>query len=212
MENFKKFELEFEDNELNCLVRQLNRSFDNNQDSFVFTCRDIYKIWSYCKGNYWKAKNNEYYNSYKLLDKFGFDKKAVSRYKNCYEKFIVDNKQTTALILNFKDFSPSKLYELLPLSNETLEYATYNKLITADMTVKQIREFVKNKKGVSNEKVIEDNTINEEEIPMAYNPKHNYEFDYFNAMTKNQLLNIIMELQKAHQALLNKKEKKQNEK
>jgi len=36
----------------------------------------------------------------------------------------------------------------------------------------------------------------EEEIPMVYDPKKVYDFDYFTKKTKNQLINIVWELQK----------------
>ena len=211
MENFIKCDLEFDDVELSALVKSLSRCFDKQQDNFIYICKDVYRIWKYCKGNYWVANDNESYNSYKLLEKFGFDKKAVSRYKQCYEKFIVDNPQRLALILPVKDFSPSKLFELLPLSQETVFELVDKQFIRPEMTVKQIREYIKAMKdGDKPEKVIEDNSsveINEEEIPMAYDPKQEYEYSYFETKTKNQLLNIVWELQSAYQKLKNKKEK-----
>ena len=210
MEDFVKCDLDFDDMELSVLVSSLKNIFDKKQDNFVYLCKDIYRIWKYCKNRYWKAKDNEYYNSYKLLAKFGFDKKAVNRYKNCYEKFIVDNAQTTGFIIGLQDFSPSKLFELLPLSKDTVfDLVCNKKIIKPTMTVKEIREYVKTlKDGDKAEKVIEDTTINEDDIPMAYNPKQKYEFSYFESKTKNQLLNIVWELQQEYQKLKNSKEKK----
>lgn len=210
MEEFIDCKLEFEDFELNSLVSNLSLCFSKQRDCFVYICRDIYKIWQYCKGTYWKAKDNEYYNSYKLLAKFGFDKKAVSRYKSCYEKFIVDNEQTLSLAIPFLEFTPSKLFEMLSLTRETAFELIGKRIIIPEMTVKQIREVIKNlKDGFDRpEKVIEDITINEEDIPMAYDPKQEYEYSYFECKTKNQLLNIVWELQKAYQKLKKTKEKK----
>lgn len=208
MENFIKSDIDFEDNELSKLVNSLRYSFEHSQNSFLFTCRDVYKIWSYSRGNYFKAKDNEYYNSYKLLAKFGFDKKAVSRYKNCYVRFILDDSiQTISLRVNFENFSPSKLFELLVLSDDTLYNLIENKVITPEMTCKQIREYIKLIKNGINEfkETIENTTINEEEIPMAYNPKQEYEYSYFETKTKNQLLNIVWELQKEYQKLRGEK-------
>ena len=212
MENFKKCDLEFEDMHLNIYVSAINSFFDRHQNNFVCICRDVYKIWQYCKGNYWKAKNNEYYNSYQILAQFGFDKKAVSRYKNCYEKFIIDNNQALSLAIPFQKFSSSKLFELLSLSQETAFELIDKKIITPEMTVKQIREYIKSLKDGTDkaEKVLEDTPeINEDEIPMAYNPAQEYEYSYFESKTKNQLLNIVWELQKAYQTLKTKKDKKQ---
>lgn len=209
MEEFIKSDLEFEDDKLFWLVERLRDVFNNSQDNFSNLCEAIYNIWSYCKGNYWKAKDNEYYNSYKLLAKFGFDKKAVSRYKQCYERYV--HKEQGGLHSLYEDFTPSKLFELLVLSDETVKSSISNGLIKPTMTVKQIREYIKTLKDGSDkaEKVIEDTTINEEDIPMAYDPKQEYEYSYFETKTKNQLLNIVWELQKAYQKLKSNKEKKQ---
>ena len=214
MENFVISDLDFEDERLQTLIVDLRKCFVESQNNFAKTCDTIYHIWSYCKGNYWKAKDNEYYNSYKLLEKFGFNKQAVSRYKQCYEKFIhVPSCTVDSLYLGF---SPSKLFELLPLSKETIDTAIKHKMITPDMTQKELREHVKTlKDGYVDkpEKVVEDisQEINEDEIPMAYDPTQKYDYSYFEKMSKNQLLNIVWELQKAYQKLKNK-EIKQNEK
>lgn len=221
MEEFIRSDLEFNDIVLNNLLIDLRTHFDDNQNNFAHICKSIYKIWSYCKKNYYKAKDNEYYNSYKLLAKFGFDKKAVSRLTQCYERFVydyeTDNKVPLGVLpkvclkFEFCDFSPSKLFELLSLSQETISQLIEKQLITPTMTVKQIREYIKTLKDGSDkaEKVIEDTTINEDDIPMAYDPKQEYEYSYFETKTKNQLLNIVWELQKAYQKLKLNKEKKQ---
>ena len=209
MEEFIKSDLEFEDNELYWLVERLRDNFNNSQLNFAKTCECIYNIWKYCKGNYYKAKDNEYYNSYKLLAKFGFDRKAVSRYKICYERFV--HPQSCSLYPIYEDFTSSKLFELLVLSEDTAKNSIINGLVLPTMTVKQIREYIKTLKDGSDkaEKVIEDTTINEEDIPMAYDPKQEYDYSYFEKKTKNQLLNIVWELQKAYQKLKLNKEKKQ---
>lgn len=209
MEEFIKSDLEFEDDKLFWLVERLRDVFNNSQQNFCKLCEAIYNIWSYCKGNYWKAKDNEYYNSYKLLAKFGFDKKAVNRYKQCYERFVLQG--ANVLLNDYKDFSPSKLFELLVLSSDTSDELVKKQFIKPTMTVKQIREYIKTLKDGSDkaEKVIEDTTINEDDIPMAYDPKQEYEYSYFETKTKNQLLNIVWELQKAYQKLKSNKEKKQ---
>ena len=114
LDEFVKCNLEFEDNELDSLVSELKLRFNQQTTCFVEICSTIYKIWKYCKGNYWKAKDDEYYNSYKLLARFGFDKKAVSRYKCCFEKFITTIFPSSGpykLYDEFKDFNPSKLFE-----------------------------------------------------------------------------------------------------
>ena len=211
MENFIFSDLDFEDVELSILVNSLKNCYAKQQNNFALLCRDIYKIWSYCKGKYYKAKDNEYYNSYKLLEKFGFNKQAVSRYKQCYEKYVVDNKQHFGLNFYAEKFCPSKLFELLQLSQDTFIELCDKKIIRPEMTVKEIRECIKALKNGSDkaEKVIEDTSveIDEDEIPMAYDPTQKYEYSYFEKMSKNQLLNIVWELQKAYQKLKDKKNK-----
>ncbi len=197
-----------DDERLSSLLLDLRKCYVSAQNNFAQLCKTIYSIWDYCKGHYFKAKqSSEYYNCYKLLAKFGFDKKAVSRYKQCYERFIhVPSCTVDTLYLGF---SPSKLFELLPLSAEICNNAIETQLITPSMTVKEIRETIKNiKDGTEKtEKVVEKIEINEDDIPMAYDPKKKYDYKYFESKTKSQLLNIVWELQKEYQKLKAKKEK-----
>lgn len=204
MEEFIKSDLAFEDNELYWLVERLRENFNNSQLNFAKACECIYNIWKYCKDNYYKAKDNEYYNSYKLLAKFGFDKKAVNRYKNCYERYVYP--QFCSLYPIYEDFTSSKLFELLVLSEDTAKNSIINGLVLPTMTVKQIREHIKTLKDGSDkaEKVIEKTTedeTSEEKIPMAYDPTKHYDFDYFKDLSKQQLINNIWELQKEYERL-----------
>ena len=210
MEDFNTSKIEFENESLNELVRNLQLCYQNQQKNFVDVCVGVHRIWAYCRNSYWKAKDNEYYNSYKLLEKFGFDRKAVSRYNNCYDKFIdgkADNMFRLCAVV--EEFSPSKLFELLPLSKETIISLVIQELIKPEMTVKQIREFVKSMKDGTDkkEKVIEDTEINEEEIPDCYDVNKKYEFSYFENKTKNQLLNIVWELHEKYHDLKSKRSK-----
>ena len=199
MQDFTNFNIEFEDNNLTLLCNDLKNCYNDNQKNFARICVTIYNIWSYCKNNYWKAKDDDYYNSYKLLAKFGFDKKAVSRYKQCFERYIQGyDVNNVSIKTYFKDFSPSKLYELLVIPYEKLEELIDKHIIYPEMTVKQIRDYIKSLKNGANEE------INEEEIPEAYNPSKKYDFSYFEIKTKTQLLNMIWELQKAYQKLKEK--------
>lgn len=199
MQDFIITNIEFEDNNLTLLCNDLKNCYNDNQKNFARICVTIYNIWSYCKNNYWKAKDDDYYNSYKLLAKFGFDKKAVSRYKQCFERYIQGyDVNNVSIKTYFKDFSPSKLYELLVIPYEKLEELIDKHIIYPEMTVKQIRDYIKSLKNGANEE------INEEEIPEAYNPSKKYDFSYFEIKTKTQLLNMIWELQKAYQKLKEK--------
>lgn len=214
MEEFKICKIKFEEPELNFLIENLNNCFKQSNKNFAQMCFSIYKIWSYCKGDYRKAKDNEYYNSYSLLEKFGFDKKAVSRYKNSYERFCQGDTFGTVIVKDyFNNFSASKLFELLPLSYETLERAIDKGFIRYTMTVKAIRNTVKllihGEEPTTVTEVLDNSDnlkeINEEEIPMTYSPDNVYDIDFFKARSKNQLINYIMTLQTAYQKLKNKR-------
>lgn len=214
MENFRFNNMEFEDVNLNELVKYLKQCFSNNQINFAKLSFTIYRIVNYVGVNtYKKAATDEYYTSVTLLEAFGFDKSSVTKYKQSYEKFCQGTSiENVCLKSYFNGFSSSKLFELLPLSNETLENAIDKKLISPEMTVKKIREYVKSLKNGNLDcyNVIEDTkNINEEEIPMAFDSKQEYEYSYFESKTKSQLLNIVWDLYKENQKL--KKEKK-NEK
>ncbi len=212
MENFNIYEIpEMEDDTLKQLVENLEKNFKSTQTNFAITCRDVYRIWAYCKESFYAAKNKEFYNAYTLLEKFGFDKKAVSRLKNCYLKFCNDCEKNVQLRDIFKDFSPSKLYELLPLEDDMI-YELYNKKVLKPvMTVKAIRQLVNQILNGEEGLVIQEGKIdfkeevNEDEIPPAYDPKKFYEFEYFKSKSKNQLLNMIWALQKEYQNRGNKK-------
>ena len=207
MENFNIVDIPaFEDEKAQALVDVLKAAFEKSQSNFAKICEGVYKIWSYFKNQYFNAKNNEYYNSYALLAKFGFDKKAVSRYKSCYERFIVpvgnNNVRVTTM---FDDFSPSKLFELLPLKDNVLIDCVNKKILRPEMTVKKIRKAVKLIVNGEDPEQLSDATIqthepeiDESEIPPAYDPTQKYEFEYFQSKTKNQLLNMIWELQKSY--------------
>lgn len=218
MENFRNIYVpEFENAELQELVNGLKDVFNKKQDIFAQMCYFVHNIWNYFKNTYAKSKDGEYYNAYLLLKEFGFDKKAVSRLVNSYKRFCVAlksdlmSKEEISLAGAYADFSPSKLFELLPLSADSCFSAIHDGKIKASMTVKEIRQQVKFliHGGIENEKqpadsVIEDE-INEEEIPMAYDPTKEYDFEYFKEKSKPQLLNIVMALQKEYQKLKGKK-------
>jgi hypothetical protein len=216
MENFIKDEtLEFEDDELSSLIKQLNKCFENNQKNFCETCKAVFEISDWFDKHQWyyKDKNNYWHDKYELFGKFGLDRTAVHRMSNCYKRFMVDSKaeNSTRLTYYFKDFSPSKLFELLKLSDESVCDFVEKDLIKSTMTVKQIREFIKAFEKGENpatkvlEKSQETETEEDEEIPMAYNPKQHYDFDYFENKTKAQLLNIVWELQKEYEKLKEKR-------
>ena len=85
------------------------------------------------------------------------------------------------------------------MSIQQIETAFKKKQLSYKSTVKDIREYVKSLKGGVNEghKVLEEGyqEINEDEIPMAYDPSKHYEDKYFMGLAKSQLVNNIITLQ-----------------
>lgn len=210
MENFKIIDIpEFDDEEITSLIKNLERAFNEAQNSFASTCEGVYKIWNYFNNTYKNAKDGCYYNSYSLLEKFGFDKKAVSRYKNCYLRFCICTRDCVRLSFTFINFSPSKLFELLPLTDEVIISGIEKKILSPQKTVKELRQIVKLLLNGEDIDKLADKTfdseekkeIDESEIPLAYDPAKEYDFEYFKSKTKNQLLNMIWELQSVYQKL-----------
>lgn len=113
---------------------------------------------------------------------------------------------------NLNLYSICKLIRLLGLSDHQI--ATYTSPDMSCVDIEKIvarfkeEELQKQKEkekaeraanGVEVEDEIEYNPcLDESNIPDAYNPKKYYEFSYFTALTKNQLINIVWELQKTY--------------
>ncbi len=214
MKDFKiNTSIQFENEELNFWIKNLNACFKNTNKNFAGLCLTVYKIHDSISHTYLRAKDNDYYNVYHLLEKFGFDKMSVSRYRNSYKYFCQnDTVATVCLKDKFANFTPGKLFELLPLELQSIELAIDKKYITPDMTCKEIRIVVKDlihgvEPSTKVSKVDEaekKEEINEAEIPFVYDPAKEYDFEYFKEKTKNQLINMIWDLQKAYQKLKKK--------
>ena len=67
--------------------------------------------------------------------------------------------------------------------------------------MKNYKALQKANKKITDEKEEAQEEINEDEIPMAYDPKKYYDFKYFEEKNKAQLLNMIWDLQKEYQKL-----------
>ena len=207
MENFVKLKnVKFEEQELNTIVEKLKSCFDKIQNNFSQTCYCIYSIcnWFDEHPQPKEVLTERYYNKYELLAGFGFDKSAISRMCNCFEKFMIVKNNECILATEYKDFTNSRLYEMLPLEKVDVVNLVCTRVIKPEMSVKQIRKVVKSYLNKDNEKT--ETEFDEEEIPDIYDPKQTYDFDYFNSMTKNELVNMIMMLQEEYQKM--KKEKR----
>ena len=209
-------ELEFDDKELNKLVSDLKNCYVSNQKAFAKVCLTVYKIWSYCKENYYKCKKGIYYNAYSLLKLFGFDSSQVTRYKDCYIRFCEGDFLENVLILPaYFDFSSSKLFELLSLSAEMLDACIEKRIISPNMSVKEIRKIVKSLAGKNSPDdlvaedldKIEEKTLDEQEaeLPEAFDPKKTHTYEYFKAMSKEALITCLFQCEDYIKKLTTKK-------
>lgn len=204
--------LMFEDTQLDNLVVNLNLIIKARQNNFADLCCCVAKIYYYCKENNYKAKDNEYYNATKLLGKFGFDRKAISRIVKCYEKFVTGSIECSAGGTNLKSdfflFSPSKLFELLVVSNSQL-YSDLDKgILSPSMTKKEIRNYVKSLRGgeIEENKVLEEPDVEDEEQfeEEFFSVHKHYDLEFFESCSKEQLLSIVLIYQCEYEKLKNK--------
>lgn len=146
-------ELEFNEEEINVLVKRLNELHKSQQQDFATLCYMVYKIDCWFEDNediVLKSKANDYYDKKTLFKQLGFTNKQVRRYINCYQKYMTLDDVGSKLKDVFKRFSESQLIELLPLENETLLNYINAGDIKPSMTVKEIRTFLKSKADNSN--------------------------------------------------------------
>ena len=229
MENFKQatIELLYDDakaglskgalKQLDKYIKCLNNVFKKENQNFAELCFYVYQVRALFYGNkYCHNKKGQVLMFNSIMQQFGLNDTEISRLCSCYDKFMettLSEDRITIIGYKIKDiffpFSKSKLFELLPVENSQLETDIKNKVLRDDMSVTSIREYVKNYKALqkANKKITDEKEdeaqeeINEDEIPMAYDPKKYYEFDYFEEKSKAQLLNMIWDLQKEYQKL-----------
>ncbi len=162
-----KINLEFDDQEINSLVKKLNELFKHQQVDFSNLCYTVYKIDCWFVDNedqVLKSKTNDYYDRKQLFKALGFTNKQVNRYCKCYQEFMERDDVGSKLKEPFVCFSSSKLIELLPLGWNAVKYIDSGKL-NADMTVKEIRAFLRSLEDTSSEDLEdEENQISEEEL------------------------------------------------
>lgn len=213
------------DNRLIDLITKLNKLFKKENQNFAELCFLTYRVnelfREYRKSGKYildKYKNTCTFDT--IMKGFGFDSSQSSRLLACYNKYCYLSKSdieraTCNILCDYENFSKSKLIELLPVDTEQLLLDIKNKVIRPDMTVKSIREYVKNYQAQQRqkenlfkdkeEKVEEE--FDESEIPMVYDPTKYYDFEYFESKTKAQLLNMIWDLQKEYKRLKEKTKK-----
>ena len=156
-------DLEFDDEEINVLIRQLDRLYKNQQADFSTLCYTIYKIDCWFEDNsdvVLKSKYDaQYYNRKQLFNALGIKNKQRTRFCACYEKFMTLDDVGSKLKEPFVSFTPSKLFELLPYSTSKLIEFIENGQLSPNMTVKEIREFFKSLEEKEN---VDDETSSED--------------------------------------------------
>ena len=215
--------------ELNGYLTKLSNIYTKDQNNFAELCYYVNKL-----NEFFKDFDRLYYGcvltKHKSMVRFrdvmtniGIDETQSSRLISCYEKFVTKETDKPMILAEFFGFGKSKLFELLVVDTEQLKLDIQNKVLRPDMSVKSIREYVKNYKAqqkqnkklrmsdseiesLKNELEESYDDFDESEIEMAYDPKKHYDFAYFEKQSKAQLLNIVMQLQKEYENL--KKEKK----
>lgn len=225
MENFIYSDIEIDTSfgdkskEIANYIKNINKCFTKDNSNFVDLCYYVCNLKALFDSYYYvpcRDKKGKNYTFKDIMDNFGLNDTDISRLCSCYNKFVIvdSNNKKIALIEEFKYFSKSKLIELITVPNEQLLQDIKTKVLRPDMSVKTIRDYVKNYKELQkqNKKLFEkqeeqeEEQIVEEDIPMAYNPKLHYDFSYFEDKTKAQLLNIVWQLQTEYERL--KKEKR----
>ena len=168
----------------NLIDRLNNICYPNGQYNFADVCVVVYNL----KKEVPQDKEQDFNT---IMRDFGLDKTQTSRLLSSYDKYIENDKIKPI----FFPFSKSKLFEMLPIETKQLEDDIHHKVLRPDLTVQTIRKYVKShiqKSYTAPEPV----TIDESKIPAAYDPSYCYDFKYFETKSKNQLLNMIWQLQK----------------
>lgn len=224
MEDLKNFNEIFESikdkqdaTEIMVILRKINDLINKEQENFVSLCWWFKKLKEHftnpesLKKTYFHGYENKsgrwYYE--RIIADFGLEDRTVNRMIQIANRFIeIKDDVVPKIRPAFLGYNKSKLFDLLFLSDAQIEYAMANKYITPDMSVFSIRNYIKSLKGTAKaEKVLEETTFNEEDIPMAFDPNTHYEFSYFDNKSKNQLVNICCEYQKAYFKLKERKQK-----
>ncbi len=219
LEKFKYNDLEIIDkgeqqNQIKLCIRGLRKVFCNTQQNFAELCYYTFELKKLFDGYLYIPCRDKYSTNYdfkSIMQGFGIDETQASRLCSCYSKFChkLDGEKPK-LLVEFLLFSKSALFELLSVPTEQLVKDIKLTYLKPDMSIKLIRDYVKNYKALEkkNERLKEDKPkeekqpdFNEEDIPEAYNPKQYYEFDYFENKNKAQLLNIVWDLQKEYNKL-----------
>lgn len=173
--------LEFNEEEINILVKRLNDLHKSQQSDFANLCYTVYRIDCWFADNedvVLKSKTNDYYNKKALFKQLGFTNKQVRRYINCYQKYMTLDDVGSKLLDVFQRFSESQLIELLPVEIEKLLDYISAGFIKSNMTIKEIRAFLKSKSesNSNSEETEEINIHNDDDFLVLKNDQARKDF------------------------------------
>lgn len=195
------------------LTNEINYCFSNEQNNFFKLCYLLSEL----KDLFYSKKS--YYHGFDTADKrYTFDRyclevigltdKTVYRCIDCYKKFMFKESLAGESIIKIKNkfinFSKTKLFELLAVSNEQLDKDITNGVLHSDMSKLEIREYVKSLKGKKKDnKVLEDNTEEEnfDNLENSFDIRNEYTFEYFRERSKNQLIDIAFKCYQKYKEL-----------
>ena len=153
-------------------ILNLESIFKSNlRDDFGLLC-NVYGLYKTCKGSTFTdrgavsvAKITNQYRFTELLAKFfGLSESYIYRLVQISDKFIDFRAGAKKFkIPELKEYSISKLQELLPVSLDSIKQAFSNNLLNYKSTREDIRSYVKTLKGTTPKKVIEENNVEEQE-------------------------------------------------
>ena len=227
MDNLNKFKINLDyNNENNAskeelqyleqLLNGINSSFNDENESFYSLCYYVSELKQFMQSKIVYDTRQVMYQFDTIMQQFGLKESVVSRIIASYNKYFSQERdkngylQKYSIMEIFQPFSKSKLFELLIVPKEQLIHDIETKILRPNMSVKTIRQYVKNYKAqlkLNDEKRPKEEKQEDEDIPMIYDPKKYYDFSYFENKNKAQLLNMIWDLQKAYQELKKQKNK-----
>lgn len=177
----------------------LEKIFENGRRDDFSLLVNLYKLYkttpnsTYCDKymiaikHLGSKKNKVLFIEY-LGQKFGLDEKTIYNYIKIADRFISFLAGENYVIPELKDYTISKLQELLPISNNTIQVAFDNKELTYKSTRQQIRDWVKTQKGEQPNKVVENSQSDELLVDDCYNVSITMPVDVYEFCKKQVLI------------------------
>ena len=218
-EVFETVENKQDATEIMVLLRKINDLINKDQENFIELCY-YFKLLKEHFDNIETRRRCMWYNGYdnkngrwyyeRIIQDFGLEERTVNKMIQIVNRFAEQKVAGDPKIRSvFLGYSKSKLFELLVLSDSQIERGMQEGKLRPEMTKLQIREYIKAVKGgaKTENQVLEEtnNSYNEDDIPMTFDPKEEYDFEYFNRKTKNELVTICVSYQDYLKKLKSKK-------